>query len=326
MRRVLTATVVTGLVTLGGVAFAAAPAEAHKAALTGSYVCDKATGEYVVTWTATNDYREVATLSKVTWAPTASTWTAPMPTTIPAAPEGQKTSVTGVQRVPGTTTAVGLQFHAKWADGFPEGKTEFYSSTVKLAGTCAKPTPSPSAAPQPSATIKATCDDLIITLTNKGDAVAEFTAFFKVADGEYEPVTDAIPVKPGETVVLGQEEAKALAAKQQARLAKVQALAEEAESLVLSIKVSAEGMKDVVATLDLATCEDEPSPSPTPSASAPSASPSPIVDASTPPAPSPSGDSLPVTGSSVGGLAVGAMLALAVGIVLMVVARRRKRA
>jgi hypothetical protein len=284
-----------------------APASAHTASVAGSFVCDRKTGEYVVTWTVSNDYKDVATLSKVTLAPDGATWTTELPTTVAAAvSKDEPSSVTGVVRLPGTATATSLSVHATWPDQYDKAS----AAALKLAGTCA-----PNEA-KPAAEIVLTCEHATITLKNEGTAPATFRVYVKVDDGEFQQVPE-VKVQPGDTEVLTEAD---LAPEQKTLIAA--AADGNAPPRVITVKVVAKHMDDVVESIDFADCE-QPSESPSPS---PSITASPVVEQppSSPPAVPPSG-SLPVTGASVGGLAVGAMAALGVGIALTVLARRRKQ-
>lgn len=148
------ATVAVGLSTLF-----ASPASAHTSGVTGSAVCVSVGGKYEITWTLTNDFNSVATISdvKLRLDKDANFTLGTVPGTIAAHPGGKPlTSVSFTSVVERPATQVKLGYKAKWADG---ASGNVSSEWVTLNGPCPSPSPSPSrsasASPSPSASTSA---------------------------------------------------------------------------------------------------------------------------------------------------------------------------
>ncbi len=144
------ATVAVGLSTMF-----AQPASAHATGVTGSAVCVSVDGKYEITWTLTNDYNAVITLSDVQLGLdkdakyTLSKTT--VPGTIAAHPGGSPlTSVSFTSVVEKPATQAKLRYKAKWADGYPATAN---SGWVALTGPCPKPSASPSVSPSASPSV-----------------------------------------------------------------------------------------------------------------------------------------------------------------------------
>lgn len=171
----------------------ATPASAHHSVVDGKAACDTATGEWVVDWTVTSiapaeatGYRLYQVVAK------------PIPVTGIAVTEGEgyphdaHTPLTGTQRLPGTTEKASLQVMGAWNTG--QQDTKWKKKEITLGGVCEKEEPPPATA-APTYTIVTDCDGLaVVTLTNAEDATAP--AKFKVvtADG-FEKSVEVAPGK-----------------------------------------------------------------------------------------------------------------------------------
>ena len=134
-----------GLIAVGAIA---SPASAHTASIQGRAECDKASGQYVITWTLSNDYRETAYRGRVNALPEGSI------VDLPQREIRRYGSIQGVQRLPGSATFAGIEFDkVTWADGAEQRRD--LRKMIRLAGTCAKPQPKP---PAPPATTKPPAD------------------------------------------------------------------------------------------------------------------------------------------------------------------------
>ena len=191
----------------GAVAFAM-PASAHAGGVEGSAVCDTTTGEWVVTWTVTNDMpNKLATIKKVVFLlPEGSTVTNIVDgAQVPLAQGGELGKLTGEQRVPGDQTEAKLRVKISW----PEKKEEpAYQKRVKFDGPCEEPdepTPTPTPTPgqpteppaepgQPTGGEESTCEELILTLSNPEDG-EPITVTFTPSTGDPQTVT----AEPGTT-------------------------------------------------------------------------------------------------------------------------------
>jgi len=141
----------------------------------------------------------------------------------------------------------------------------------------------------PSATFANTCENVTITLINDGIKPAEFTGAAKVGDAAYQPFGKPVIVQPGKKesfVVPGQPD--------------------------LSVKVTS-GEFSKEHTWSAPEGCDSATPGPEESE---------VVDSPEPGA----GGGLPVTGASVGGLIAAALAATGLGVALVIMARRRRRA
>ena len=286
----------------------ATPASAHTATIGVDKKCDTATGEWVLTWTVYNDHPLAATLDGVSARPLPIEG---LGSELPAGgSEQHPTSISGTQRLGNTTKIAGLKIaKITWTDGFEQTKL---SKTIELDGSCTKPTK-----PKPSAYLKSTCEGVTATLKNEGTAPATFYVYVKYGDSDYQKL-DTVEVGPGQTEVVDYGPAEAAAMKAAAK----QAAASDTPpaGTQVTLKVSSKYMDDVVAYWPPKECE-----SPSPSASSPAPSPSVSQVNNVSPSPSSAAAQLPVTGSSVGGLFIAAVIAVGLGIALTVVARRRKK-
>lgn len=136
----------------------ATPASAHASSVTGSVECVSVDGRYNITWTLTNDHKDVVTLSEVALqlddAKAASTLST---TTVPASIAGRPGNAGPLKTVSFTSvvskpaTRVQLSYKAKWADNYPrQGTVAVSSDWVRLTAPCPSPSPSPSKSPSQS--------------------------------------------------------------------------------------------------------------------------------------------------------------------------------
>jgi hypothetical protein len=326
-RRGLAATMVTGLATIGAVALTAAPASAHTNNVKGTAEC--VDGQYVVEWTVTNQDPKVAEKLKVEVLPKGSELE------LADKVEAGKT-ITGTQTLPkgsrGVKDAEGrnvakIHVVGEWKDGDKTLTDEDFVD-VPLPGRFCGETPEPSKSAEveePAAAIELSCEVFQIDLTNPTDRPVKYTVAVKFDDEK--PLSQDFVVRPGKTLTLPddlEDEAdfKAFA----------KAGDEDFEVSNIAVAVFAKGDKLDAEALDLDECEEgaRPTESAEPSES-PSASVAPVDDEAapsvSPAANSESEDgSLPVTGASLGGLLAGAVLILGLGVGMVVVTRRRKRA
>lgn len=328
VRRGLAATMVTGLVTFGAVALTAAPASATTNTVKGTAEC--VDGRYIVEWTVTNQDPKLDESIEVEAQPEKSH------VRIDDEIEAGK-SITGKQVLPKGSTGIKdakgnhvarLDVHGTWKDG---DKVIEHDATadVPLPGKSCdepKPTASPSASEDEdvlSADITLSCDVFSIDLTNDTDRRARFTVAVKFDDEK--PLSQDFAVNPGKTLTLpddleNEADFKAFA----------KADDDDFEVSKIAVAVFAQGDKLDTASLDLNKCDEEEGAEPSESAS-PSES-AVAGDDEAQPSVSPAAndenadDSLPVTGASLGGLIAGAVLVLGLGIGMVVVTRRRKRA
>ncbi len=120
-----------GLIAVGAIA---SPASAHNASIQGRAECVSATGQYVITWTISNDYRQTAFRGRVNALPEGSTVDLPQREIRPYG------SIQGVQRLPGNATAAGIELSkVSWEDGTVQDRN--LRKVIRLAGTCSKPKP-----------------------------------------------------------------------------------------------------------------------------------------------------------------------------------------
>jgi len=119
-----------GLIAVG---LFAAPASAHDAAISGKANCDTSTGQYIVRWTVTNDFRDNATRGRVNALPEGTS--VDLDREIPG-----YSTIEGIQRVPGNATDAGLQIDmVRWDDGYEQrGGLE---QRIRLPGNCSTPKP-----------------------------------------------------------------------------------------------------------------------------------------------------------------------------------------
>jgi LPXTG-motif cell wall-anchored protein len=142
------------MTTLAGAAFVglaasamlAAPASAHTASLSHDAVCDTKYNMVKVTWTISNDYPAVATLSNVYASPTLSA-------IVNGATVPKKTDKDGVLSqsvLVGAGTKVSLGFTATWPDGVTRTVGPQAVDTTGICKESPSPSPSESESPSPS--------------------------------------------------------------------------------------------------------------------------------------------------------------------------------
>jgi hypothetical protein len=124
---------VLGLIAVGAIA---SPASAHTASIQGRANCETATGQYVITWTISNDFRQSAYRGRVNALPEGS---------IVALPDREIRpygSIQGVQRLPGNSRSAGIELdRVTWEDGTVQDRD--LRKMIRLAGNCGKVTVPP---------------------------------------------------------------------------------------------------------------------------------------------------------------------------------------
>ncbi|MEH1130176.1 cell wall anchor protein [Micromonospora sp. CPCC 206061] len=171
LRRPLT---LLGAALLGAAAAVAiaSPASAHHSEVAGKAVCDTTTGEWIVTWTVTSVAPpgvERYKLIKADLTPAGSTVTNIAASTGDDYPYEVSKPVVGEQRVPGSTESASLTVQAQWK----KGKKDFVeprpsTGTVTLGGECEKDVPSVTA---PTASFASDCEGAVkVTLANGEEA------------------------------------------------------------------------------------------------------------------------------------------------------------
>lgn len=108
-------------------------------------------------------------------------------------PHSVNTPLTAEQRLDNTVTKARLAVRAKWENGKVErGLPE---KTVELGGTCDQKPPAPTS-PKPTASVVSDCEGVVtVTLNNAADATAKAKFLVTDADGS----TQKANVKPGES-------------------------------------------------------------------------------------------------------------------------------
>ena len=114
------ATVLAGaLIGLGGAAVVTAPASAHASNVSGTAVCDTATGTRIVTWTLTNDYPTDATVADLRTTPTEVEKAAEGNLVIPHSQGRSNGELTLTQKVTGDAKEAAISFKSIWSsDGY----------------------------------------------------------------------------------------------------------------------------------------------------------------------------------------------------------------
>jgi len=177
--------------------------------VSGSAVCDTATGDWVVTWKTNADsggHAKTYRWTKVDLTPAGTKIdNAKIAVTAPGAyPLTDKEELTGVQRVPSTEKSATLTVRAEWDNSATDKNDR--SATVGFEGECKKtPTDEPSTPPstppavpsdlpgEPEPIFEADCDTMTIGLDNPVDGV-QITLKFKTSKGEERTLV----IKPGE--------------------------------------------------------------------------------------------------------------------------------
>jgi hypothetical protein len=323
LRRGLAASMVTGLVTMGAVALTAAPANAHENSVKGTAEC--VAGRYVVDWTVTNlDKDHAETLTVAVW------------------PEGSKLdlddeieagkTITGKQFLPrgsrGIKDAKGrdvakIHVHGEWKDGDKKLESDEFVDVPLPGDNCGKPKPTQTPAVEaPSAAIVLSCEAFSIELTNPTDRPVRFKVLITLDDND--PLAEEFKVDAGESLTLPED----LDEDDAGSVAKVSEDG-ELEFSKIKVAVAVRDKKLAEKSLDVTKCEDEAEETASPAPS-PSVSSSEVASGGEDSTPSPAAESedgsLPVTGASLGGLIAAAALVLGLGVGLVVMTRRKKRA
>jgi LPXTG-motif cell wall-anchored protein len=123
----------------------ASPASAHRSQITGEAACKRSTGNFEVTWTVTNDFRQALRLDGVTALPQGTN--ANLPTRVEGARRRGESSATGVQVVPGSAKFAAVRVdRITWDDGYTQNNT---AGAVQLSGDCGKDQPPAPVPPKP---------------------------------------------------------------------------------------------------------------------------------------------------------------------------------
>lgn len=151
----------------------ASPANAHDTTVSGKGVCDRATGEWVITWTITNSQNNiVGKLTNVTLTPAGSAVTAiAVDAVLPLKSNGP---LTGVQRLPATDEPrAALAVSVLWDYADRDDVTDSARDEAEFEGTCNVPVVKTGAA------FQSDCAGAVdVTLTN--DATSDRAANFVV--------------------------------------------------------------------------------------------------------------------------------------------------
>jgi LPXTG-motif cell wall-anchored protein len=330
---------------LGAVAIAA-PASAHHSEVVGVPVCNTATGDWVVKWTV-NSIAPAGVhnfkLVEVSHTPADTTLTGI------AVTEGEGygltvgTPVVGEQKVSGAVTSASLTVKSKWDNGFEEQDAK--TGTVSFKEKCQQDSP------KPGVTDASNCDgSVIVKLSNSDEAsaAAEFEVVGKggfskkhtLKPGEQAEVT--VPAKAaGEIKVLlnGKQFGKTIKWVQSEKC-EVPKFASKSDCDTLTIEVAnPKGGSPVTFTFTPAegltkTLEVAPGETKTVVYGGEKAKKvvvsSPGFESETVVWEKPAncggtgGGTLPKTGMKIGGAIAGALVLLAIGGVLFIVARRRR--
>ncbi|HEY0700492.1 MAG TPA: cell wall anchor protein, partial [Micromonospora sp.] len=112
-------------------------------------------------------------------------------------PHDTNTPIVAEQRLPNSTTKASLQVKAKWENGFVEEK--WRKATIEFSGTCEKVETPPPATAKPTASVTSDCDgDVAVRLANAEDATMRARFIVTGADGFEERKA----LKPGEETVV----------------------------------------------------------------------------------------------------------------------------
>lgn len=165
---------VTGAAALGLTASlaVASPASAHHPIVSGQAVCDTETGNWKVTWTVANSERDIeGKITKVVTVPEST-----LTTIVPGAtlPRNGKGVLTDEQLVAGNRKSAELTVTAEWRRpgmfGGTRKITQSAKAKVKFSGTCEAPQS------KPHAEFASDCEGVTVTLINRKGATkpAEF--------------------------------------------------------------------------------------------------------------------------------------------------------
>ena len=138
---IATAALVLGLVS-GGL-LNAAPAQAHVSSVEGTATCLADQGRWRVTWVVRNSWSTLASLSALTFRPSAPE--GKPPTSVPAERNGKPGKVSMEVLVDVRASQATVALVATWPDRYRQS----LSGRIALTGRCAAPTPTPSATPSP---------------------------------------------------------------------------------------------------------------------------------------------------------------------------------
>ena len=164
IRRLAILATATTLCTAAVIALSATPAHAHAVTITATHKCDTSTGNWIVTWTLTNDQRrKTATLTAVSKQPAGTPLTVIAVGAVLSKPFG---SIEGTQIVPGSATVARLTVTADWeriaADNYQTVIRTAYGREDLDDGPCEQDKP------QFEATPSSDCDSISVTVKNTG--------------------------------------------------------------------------------------------------------------------------------------------------------------
>lgn len=344
LRRALAVAGATAIGLVGAVAIAT-PASAHHSEVVGVPVCDTANGDWVVTWTVKSfapDEAPKFRFIEVSHTPADTTLSGIAVTEDNSFPHTTGTEVVGTQKVPGSAESASLTVRAKWSNHFVEETA--HTGEVEFDGTCEEDRPKPD-----FSSVSECNGTVVVTLTNSENARAD-AEFEVVGEGGFseeksvEPGDSAevtVPAKSaGEITVLANGEPIGKPIKwTKPDKCEAPTLASKSDCDTLTIEVSnpaggtpttftftpAEGQTK---TLDVAPGESKSvvyggEKAKQVVVSAPGFESETVVWKS-PGNCGGEGGSLPQTGMKIGGAVAGALVLLAAGGVLFVVARRRR--
>jgi LPXTG-motif cell wall-anchored protein len=164
----------------------AAPASAHTGAVEVDHVkCDESTGNYLVYWNVTNNWKTDATLSNVSADPASVDGVADKTVVKAHDALSQK-----LQIVPGTAKTASLSVTFVWSDM----KEQVSGDTGRrLAGNCMK-----TVVGVPTASLTTACDALSVTVMNPTNGMKNAVVVIKTNKSPDQTVT----LQPGETKTL----------------------------------------------------------------------------------------------------------------------------
>lgn len=147
----------------------ATPASAHHPIVEGQAICDTETGNWKVTWTVTNSESDITgTITAVTLQPEGTLTNIVPGAELPRKGEG---SLTDEHMVASDQESATLTVTAEWKRGKKRIGPMTRSATVKFEGTCEAPKS------KPAARFASDCEGVTVTLANRKGATkpAEFT-------------------------------------------------------------------------------------------------------------------------------------------------------
>ncbi|MEV4755262.1 LPXTG cell wall anchor domain-containing protein [Micromonospora sp. NPDC049559] len=342
----------------------AAPASAHHSEVKVKSECETATGEWVLTWTVNSyapsgvrNYRLSKVDAKQFAGGAASAASIPG---IEVAPRGQYPYKVGTplvkqQRLPGNATGASLTVRSQWDNGYNEDSDK--SASIRLSGGCAKVVTPPPATANPKASMSSDCTgDIAVELVNTKDATkdAQFTVTtdkgfkktvkvspdadetvkipaaqagtVKVTEaGQKQPLINGVPdaatdcVKPGQPAGSNRSTCTELVVEvsnpADGQPVTVTYTSNKGETKTVEVAPGQTGTAKFPASEGLTV---------TPSGGGIDSKPIAWVSPSADCGGEGGGGTLPLTGAAAGSIAAGAAVLLAIGVVLFVVARRRK--